>query len=170
MRVIPYGAYAKHLGTITIIVATCCLMALAASAQPTNHVFLPLVQQPPQSRLVTLVDTDAGFVAAELLPNTTRVFVIYIDRHDANRIHVTEHIGDRLVEIPDPMLAQLVFADVLSPSSSGFTFPGPKQGTGDPLIVGNELRIYVTSRDGGDPTGPFKVKVLTMPIPKPPTQ
>lgn len=158
----------RLVANVTMIVLALAVMALTAVAQTSNRVYLPLVQQPPQSRLVTLVDTDAGFVAAELLPNTTRVFVIYIDRRDGNRIHVTEHIGDRLVEIPDPMLAQLAFADVLAPSPT-FTYPGPKQGTGDPLIVGNELRIYATARDVDDPTGPFKVKVLTMPIPKPPT-
>lgn len=152
---------------VLVFLASAFLVALTF-AQASNRAFLPLVQQPPQSRLVTLVNTDAGFVAAEVLPSTARVFVVYTDRRDGNRLHVTEHIGDRLIEIADPLLAQMVFGDVSAPSPT-FVYPGAKEGAGDPLIVGNELRIYATARDANDPTGPFKVKCLVMPIPKAPT-
>jgi hypothetical protein len=136
---------------------------MIATAQPTvQRTYLPLIQQPATSRLVTLMDSDVGFVTATLLPDTDRVFVAYTDRRNGNRLHVAEHIGDRLIELDDPALAPMVLPDVSKPA---FTFPGPKQGAAALVVVGTELRVYATSRDVGDLQGPFKLKVLVMPVP-----
>lgn len=137
-----------------------------AYAAQSTRAFLPTIANGQvQTRLVTLVDTDAGFVSVALIPNTTRVIVAYTDRRIGNGLFIGEHIGDTIRPIPDPLLN--AFASKLLSTDPAFRFPGPKQGFGMPLIVGNEMRVYATARDEDDPTGPFKVKVLISAIPAP---
>ena len=123
-----------------------------------------LTPTPAQSSLVTLVSNcDCSFVTAELIPNTTRVILAYIDRSRGNRLFIVEDIGATVKDIPSPLLARLAIGD----NEPSFIAPGPKQGFGQPIVVGGMLRIYFTSRDENDPTGPFKLKRITMPVPAP---
>lgn len=144
--------------------------SMTASAATEPRAYMPVIKngQAPVARLVTLVDTDAGFVTAATIPNTSRVIVAYTDRRDGNRLKIGEHVGDTIKPLPDPLtlaLAAKLFGDVLPKPS--FSYPGEKQGFGMPVFVAGEMRIYATSRDEGDPDGPFKVKVLIAPIPAP---
>lgn len=131
----------------------------------------PAQQPPVTTRLVELVDTDAGFVHAAVIPGTNRVVVAYIDRRQGNRLFVGEHIGDTIQPLPDPefqrLASLLLFGDVLPPSPS-FVYPGPKQGNGAVVFVGQEMRVYAVSRRVDDPSGPFPVMVLIAPIPPAP--
>jgi hypothetical protein len=156
---------------VMLIVAILVTIYQAANAAPAPAVYMPIIetsQAPVVTRLVTLVETDAGFVTATVIPNTKRVLVAYTDRRDGNALKIGEHIGDGIRPLEDPelvALARSLFADVLTPS---YDFPGPKQGFGMIVIVGNEMRVYATSRDEGDDTGWFKVKVLISGIPPAP--
>ena len=126
-------------------------------AQPgESRVYLPFVAQ-DGATLTTLVETDCGFVSAVVVPGTTRRIVGWIDRVHGNVLKIGEDVGDRLVDIDDPMLKQFI--------SPAFTFPGPKQGTASLVIAGGILHVYATSRDEGDDTGPFKLRRLDMPVP-----
>ena len=128
--------------------------AYQTSAEP--RTFLPLVQT-NATTVVTLVDYDTTLAMAANVPGTCRVFVTYVDRAHGNLVHVTEDVGDRLVEVQAPMLAD---------SAQGFVPPGNKHASGFPIVVCGRLRIYLNGRDEGDIDGPFKR--LDMPIPAAP--
>lgn len=159
---------------IVLIAFAAMLMPILTYSAQSPAAYMPIVRNgqaaPVVTRLVTLVDTDAGFVAAAPIPNTTRVIVGYIDRRDGNRLKIGEHVGDTIKPLPDPQLralaARLLFGDVL-PTSPSFVYPGPKHGTAAIVFVGQEMRWYATAREEGDETGPFKVRVLISAIPAP---
>ncbi len=123
-----------------------------------SRTFLPLVQT-NATTVVTLVDYDTTLAYAAGVTGTCRVFVTYVDRAHGNLVHVTEDVGDRLVEVQAPVLAD---------SQQGFVPPGNKHASGFPIVVCNRLRIYLSGRDEGDIDGPFKLKRLDMPVPAAP--
>jgi hypothetical protein len=134
-----------------------------ATAQDARPVYLPLVahglSSEPPAQVVTLVGHDTTFVAATLIPDTCRVIVTYVDRANGNIVHVTEHVGDRLVEIPLPT------GVTLAGEAPNDELPGLKHASASPIVVCGMLRIYANVRveDGG----PFVLQVLEMPAPAP---
>jgi hypothetical protein len=157
-----------HRLVLIVLLAMLCALGLgAASGQPTaRRAYLPIVATDTPS-ITLLVDGDTTMVTAYVLPGTSRIIVTYIDRANGNRLHVTEDMGTALVEIPLPP----EFAAPAAPADSqhpGFVAPGDKQANGATVAIGGMLKIYVTTRDTGDPTGPFKLKRFDMPVPVPP--
>ena len=146
-------------------------LGLAALAQNPVAVqmYLPAifgpVAQAQDTTITTLVDSDSSFVNAAVIPGTARVVLAYIDRAHGNRLHIVEDKGNRVVEIQAPveLLGVLVATD--AGNNPAFIFPGPKQADGTIVFAGNKMHIYATSRDEGDPAGPFKLKRLSMPVP-----
>lgn len=137
-------------------------IALAAFAP---RAYLPFVATGAvETKITTLVTDDTSFVTAEVIPNTCRVIVSYINRSDGNRLHVTEDIGTSLREIPLP---PGITGLSLTPQRTNpqFQIPGPKQAFGDTVFACGVMKEYVTSRDPGDETGPFRLKRIDMPIP-----
>lgn len=154
----------KHLRPLLlpIIVGAFSLGVVFGATSP--RAFLPVVAtgQIPTT-IVTLVHSDATFVSAANPPGTTRRLLSFIDRAHGNRLAVVEDVGDRVVDVTLPPLA----LQALAPSPAFIVPDSPKQADGFILIVGNTMYVYFTGRDADDPTGPFKLKRITMPIPPP---
>lgn len=148
-----------HLVLIVLVLGAMVATGLLARGQATQLAYLPIVATDKPS-ITLLVDGDTTMVTAYVLPGMSRIIVTYIDRANGNRLHITEDIGTQLVEIPMPA----EFAPQPSNNPS-FVTPGNKQANGTTVATGGILHIYVTSRDENDPTGPFKLKRLDMPIP-----
>lgn len=129
------------------------LAVLPAAAAP--PIYLPLFRAPPQAAVVTLVESDTTFVSAAHDPSTGRIYVSYIDRAHGNRLHLTELVQDRLVELEPPGLAQL--QPIAAPA---FVPPGEKEAASALLAFDAWLWLFWTARDEGDETGPFKLKLL----------
>lgn len=128
---------------------------------------LPLITRPmTTSTLTTLVNHDCGSVVAAT-DGAGRIFIGYQDRTQGSKYFFAEDMGTHIVPLPDPdgLIEQLVLGMTPTDPSPSFAFPGEKQGPSFILIVNNVMHIYAVSRDEGDPTGPFKVKRLSMPIP-----
>lgn len=130
--------------------------AVLPAAPVVSRAYLPFVGTPPQSSTITLVESDTTFVSAAHDPVTRRVYVSYIDRARSNKLHVTELIGDRLVELQSPVLAQIQPAS----AAPAFSPDSPKDAASAMLVIDSWLWLFVSSRDDGDPTGPFKLKLL----------
>lgn len=156
------------LGIVLGMLAGFALRVLTASAAQSPASYLPYIANGAQDSGVSttvLIDHDTTFVNASLVPGTCRVFVTYIDRANGNRLHVTEDMFNRLVEVPMTISMTLyIGADYLDPQPQ-FEYPGPKHASGFALAVCGELWVYANARDVGDLTGPFKLKRLTMPLP-----
>lgn len=147
----------------------------ARQATDPGAVFLPSISTTAAetgASLTVLVETDTVGVTAAVVPNTCRVIVSYVDRAHGNLVHVAEHIGNTLVELPPPLAgsAYLAAAPSRGPPVPGFVPPGPKHAAGFPLFVCGRFRLYFDAREEGDGSGPFKLMVLDMPIPPPPAQ
>jgi hypothetical protein len=151
---------ATHLLVITVVLAAMVLTGLLARSQSTQLAYLPIVAT-SRPTVIVLIDADTTMVSAYVLPGTQRIIVTYIDRANGNRAHITEDIGTRVVEIPVPP----EFATLQSSNQPAFVVPGDKQANSVVVATNGILHIYVTSRDEGDPTGPFKLKRLDMPLP-----
>lgn len=149
---------------IALFVLLSALGLRAASGQAEQRSYLPLVATDISS-ITVLVATDTTMVTCYAIPNTTRIIVTYIDRLHGNRLHVTEDMGDLLVELDMPPGLGGLTADSTAPA---FVVPGDKQANGCIVVVGNTMKLYVTTRDENDPTGPFKLKRWDTPIPPPP--
>jgi hypothetical protein len=160
-----------EVGLMLAAIAAMLMPILTYSAQ-SPAAYLPIVANKTNAQatsFTTLIDHDTTFVNAANIPGTCRVIVTYIDRANGNRLHVTEDMFNRLVEISMTVEMRLAIgADYLDPQPQ-FEYPGPKHASGFPIIVCNELWVYANARDVGDLTGPFKLKRLTMPIPPKPT-
>lgn len=137
----------------------------SAPVAKTSH--LPLITRPlTTATLTTLVNHDCGSVVAAT-DGAGRIFIGYQDRTQGSKYFFAEDMGTHIVPLPDPdgLIEQLVLGMTPTEPSPSFAFPGEKQGPSFILIVNNVMHIYAVSRDEGDPTGPFKVKRLSMPIP-----
>lgn len=146
---------------VTLIVCIVCLLApWAAAGAVVSRQLLPIIRNgQAQPSVVTLVESDSTFVGATA-DATGRIVLTYIDRAHGNKLHVVEDVGDHVVELIDPIATQT------APIAPTFEVDGPKQADGVPLIVGDKLHVYFTSRDVDDPTGPFRLKRLTMDWPQ----
>ena len=131
------------------------LAALAPKA------YLPVVAN-GQAKVTetTLINTDTTMVTAYVLPSTTRIIVTYIDRANGNVLHVAEDKGTRLVELSLPP----AFTGNAPSVDPQFVYPGPKQANGATVATNGVLHVYACTRDVNDPTGPFKLKRLDVPL------
>jgi hypothetical protein len=91
-------------------------------------------------------------VSVDRDPVSGRIYVSYIDRGDGNRAHLTELVGDTLVELADPVPSPAA-APAFSPDS-------PKDADAAVLVVNGAVWWFVSSRDPQDPTGKFRLKLL----------
>lgn len=133
-------------------------IALAAFAP---RAYLPVIANGAiQPTITTLIQTDTSFVTAEMIPNTCRVMVTYIDRANGNKLHVAEDTDGSLYETALPPLGTS-----LQSISPEFVPSGPKQAFGDTVFVCGVMKVYFTGRDTGDDTGPFKLKRIDMNVP-----
>jgi hypothetical protein len=136
------------------------------SAQEERTVSLPFVahglsSEAPAS-VTTLIDHDTTFVSVALIPGTCRVIVVYVDRERGNLVHVTEHVGGQLVEVPMPQ------GVTLAGDAPDFVAPGLKHASGAAIAVCDRLRVYMNARV--EENGPFILQVIDMPIHAPPIQ
>lgn len=129
--------------------------AVFSAAVAAPPVFLPLIGAPPTQVVITLVESDTTFVSAAHDQSTGRIFVSYIDRGNKNRLHVTELVQDRLVELEPPGLAQL--QPTVAPA---FVPPGEKEAASALLAFDGWVWLFWTARDEGDEIGDFKLKLL----------
>lgn len=137
------------------------LGTIAVHAAPATRLLFPIVaNSQAAAQVVTLVEDDSTFVNAVFAPGNC-VILSYIDRAHGNRLHIVRDAGDHVVEVELPPIAQTIVAQ----PTLAFVAPGDKQADGTLMVVGTSLVLYYTSRDEGDPTGPFKLKRLTMPLP-----
>lgn len=125
-----------------------------------SSIALPAVGVEAQlsASLETLVPDDSTYVSAAVAPGGC-VIISYIDRAHGNRLHVVRDAGDHVVEVELPPIARSIVID------PGFIPPGPKHADSALIINGGALSLYYTSRDDDDPSGPFRLKRLTMPTP-----
>lgn len=144
----------KALAVVCVVFAF--LLGQAAAAPTPIRAFFPAVHNGAvATRLVKLVDHDAGSVNAVATPDC-RYFVDYQTRPDGH-VHLTEQVGDILRE-------RDVLTDTLAMAPLG-ALPGPKQGAVSQVTCGGELRTYFTGRAPDDLSGPFFVWVLIEPVP-----
>jgi len=144
------------------IVAWLVILARAASS---NVAYAPLVRAavatptPIATTIVTLNPDDSTFVSAAASPGGC-VFLSYIDRAHGNKLLLVQDVGTHLIDVPLPAAVQSIATD-----RPAFAAPGDKQADGAIEIAGQVLSLYYTSRDTGDPTGPFRLKRLSMQLP-----
>lgn len=143
-------------------------LALAAIVLSVADIFaavpslrLPVIGAQAQfsASLVELLPDDTTFVNAAVSPGGC-TFLSYIDRAHGNRLHVVQDAGDHLVDVPLPAVVQSIAI-----AAPGFVAPGDKQADGALTIRGGVLSLYYTSRAADDPTGPFRLWRLSMPLP-----
>lgn len=147
------GRFSHHIIALLLLALLIAAPVLAASEQ---HVqFAPVVVgqavQPVEPSTITLITSDTTFISAAHDSMSGRVFVAYIDRKNGNRLHVTELINDRLVEMPAPNIAPRV-----APS---FTTDAPKDAASALLFIDGWLWLFHSSRAVGDPGGPFQLQL-----------
>jgi hypothetical protein len=153
---------------VAILLLLCTLVGagLAQSAAPKEATYLPIVTgTAPQPTLTTLLDCNCAGVSSTLLPDG-RVLLTFQDHTRGSHVFSAIDGGDHLIDITLPPLAQQVLdtpAAAAAPAPA-FQFPGPKQAPGSAIVVGQEVRWYVPSRDDDDPTGYAKLKRLTLPL------
>ena len=98
-------------------------------------------------------DRDTGDLDA-VLTTDGRFILAYQDRAGGSLVHVAEHIGAGIEEVPGPValaLASAVSVPQFSPS-------GPKQGSVALVtMAGGKNRLYYTQRKPGDETGPYGI-------------
>jgi hypothetical protein len=139
---------------LALVLALLLALAVPSSAAPPARSFLPAVlTQAGAPSWITLTESDTTFVDAAHDPVSGRVYVSYIDRGNGNRAHLTELIGDQLIELRDPVRPR-------SGTTPGFTPDSPKDAASAVLVVDGAVWWFVTSRDESDPTGPFTLKLL----------
>jgi len=144
---------------LTLLALFLAQFALVHAADATR-LLLPVVANGQLTpAITTLVADDSTFVGAAAT-HDGRIVVTYIDRAHGNKLHVVEDAGDHVIELIAPIETQPPLA-----AMPAFEVSGEKQADGVPLIVGDVLHVYYTSRDAGDPTGPFRLKRLTMLMP-----
>lgn len=125
------------------------------------HEFIPIVfgQQFAVSTVcdasAPLLDQDTGGLSA-ILDTAGRFVIAYQDRAHNSQIHIVQHVGSGVVELPGVDSSK--FGPLFSQPSPQFTLPGPKQGP--PFLVplgGGKSRVYYTQRKIGDDTGPYGI-------------
>lgn len=133
------------------------------SASDQSSKFLPVVQGTPFAVPTTcdasapILDQDTGALSAEM-DIAGRFIIAYQDRAHGSLIHVAQHVGAGLVDLPGP--TQAVSA-VVGSGSPSFSPPGPKQGPMSLVSMGNgKSRMYYTQRKSGDETGPYGIWCL----------
>ena len=131
-------------------------LGIAAAVAPARLFFPHVANGAVTTRLVKLIDHDAGFVNAVATPDC-RYFVDYQTRPDGH-VHLTEQVGDVLI-------SRQVLTDTLALAPAAAELPGPKQGAVSQTACGGEIRTYFTGRAPDDLSGPFYVWVLIEPIP-----
>lgn len=153
----------KHRSLIALaLIAAFLLGQLSHAAAPSIRLPIVGAQIAQGAKLDKLVDRDCGFVSA--LSIDGRFFVGYQTRPDGH-VHIAEDLGDRLVDVADPALAQTL-RQLVAPS---FDLPGPKQGSLSMVADGQYIRAYFTGRAADDPSGPFYVWRYRFPVPARPT-
>jgi hypothetical protein len=139
---------------LALALALLLALAVPSSAAPPARSFLPAVLAQGAPAWVTLTESDTTFVSVDRDPSTGRIYVSYIDRGNGNHAHLTELIGDRLVELADPVPSPAA-APAFSPDS-------PKDADAAVLVVNGAVWWFVSSRDPQEPTGPFRLKLLRL--------
>lgn len=156
------------LAILVLALVSLWLGSAIGGAASSGRAYLPVVANgaPAAVTLTTLVDHDTGFVSAVQLPDG-RVILGYQDRVDHGRVHIVWDLGDHVAEVKD-VTGQLgaFLALTAQPESAApdFTFPGPKAGPLDLIVVGVYLDIYAPARNVGDAAGPFPLKRLRIPL------
>jgi len=139
--------YARWLAAL-LLIALGWNLALALGSYA---VHLPVVMGAPiQPGTITLVETDTSFVSAARDDQSGRIFVSYVDRAHGNRLHLTELVGDALVEVPAPTVAS---APAFSPPDS------PKDADSAIIAFNGWVYWFTTSREINEAGQPFKLKL-----------
>jgi hypothetical protein len=139
---------------LALLLALFLALAVPSSAAPpARQSYLPVIEAQSAPGWVTLTESDTTFVDAARDSASGRIYVAYIDRGNGNRAHLTELIGDQLIELQDPVRPR-------SGTTPGFMPDSPKDAASAVLVVDGAVWWFVTSRDEGDPTGPFTLKLL----------
>lgn len=156
---VPMKHALRHFSIVALVYAAAFLGVLLTQAAQPALVLSPIGAQAQFSASLTrLIPDDSTFVSAAVSPAGC-VFLSYIDRAHGNRLHVVRDAGDHVVEVDLPAIAEPARA---APS---FVAPGDKQADGQLVIQGSTLHVYYTSRAPDDPSGPFALWRLTLPLP-----
>lgn len=150
----------RHWPFIVMLFFYLCFTSLTIAALQPSQSFMPVVlaDRAIVAGTITLVESDTTFISAAFDPVSKRVLVAYIDRAHGNRMHETELINDKLVEIKDPA----VQSDVITPNF--VPIDSSKDADVDQFILDGWVWLFVTSRDvcaiPEDCAGtPFKLKL-----------
>jgi hypothetical protein len=139
---------------LALVLALLLMLAVPSSAAPPARSFLPaILTQAGAPTWVTLTQSDTTFVDAARDPASGRIYVAYIDRGNGNRAHLTELIGDQLIELRDPVRPR-------SGTTPGFMPDSPKDAASAVLVVDGAVWWFVTSREIDQAGAPFTLKLL----------
>lgn len=133
----------------------CLLIGLIighVAAATNNSLFLPTIMRAQSTTpFVILRTTDTTFIDATQDTLTRRIYVTFIDRGNGNRAHLTELVGDALVETGVPNVST-------GQQYEGFVSPdAAKEADVCVIYVDGYLYWFVTARPLFDPTGPFQL-------------
>lgn len=152
----------KRHAIIALVAVLALLLGSAIGAQPAQPpappVYLPNIQAPQQPALVRLVASDTTFVSAARDESTGRVYVNYIDRAHGNKLHLTELVNDRLVDLVEPPNATTVAALLATRAAApAFSPDSPKEADSATLAWDGWQHVFFSARPLDKPTGPFEL-------------